>query len=72
MILGRIDSYTVYRHLETGKLVEVRTPDLMVKYDGENWKTFVEYIVKDDVRLNNHFAVPLDVFRVKFEEHVEG
>jgi hypothetical protein len=70
MILGEIRTYQPYRHIETGRLVEAHTTTLQVKTD-RHWQTSVLYSLineKNDFGLAPQFAVPVDHFRLRFEE----
>lgn len=67
MILGPIEQYYGrYKHLETGREVEILDANLQVKTDRE-WQTCVHYQVKDDKEAYAKFAVPVDDFRKRFE-----
>lgn len=65
MIVGPIDSWKQYVHVESGKKVKVVDPVLQVKTD-RHWQTCVQYTVEGDV--DSSFAVPVDDFRQRFKE----
>jgi hypothetical protein len=72
MILGEIRTFTNYRHVETGRIVEVHSTTLHVKTD-RHWQTSVMYSPldrKSDFGFSPMFAVPVDDFRLRFEEIV--
>ena len=70
MILGEINAWAPYKHIETGRIVETTDTNLLVKADdtfNENirWRQHVAYRLVDDT--SQTFAAPIDVFRRKFK-----
>lgn len=69
MVLGGINSWGEYQHIESGRIVEVHNAELQVKTE-RYWQTSILYSCKDD-ESRNMFAVPVDDFRKRFTKITE-